>query len=105
MMYVGQAHNQYMQILGQAGLLGALSLAFYIILLIRRACQGWNETNGFSFLIVTVLLVGGFTESPMGMTGIMDLDHFVHLFAFATVAAVSLQARKKPVIFMERASR
>lgn len=96
MIYVGQAHNQYVQILGQAGLLGALSLVFYILLLIRKGYQGWGETYGISFLMVTVLLVRGFSESPMRMIGIMDFDSFVHLLAFLTVAAVTLQSRERP---------
>lgn len=93
MMHVGQAHNQYIQTLGQAGILGTLSLTFYIFLLVRRSYQGWNETDGLSFFVVTVLLVRGFSESPMRMIGIMDFDSFVHLFAFATVAALTLQTK------------
>ena len=95
MMYVGQAHNQYVQTLGQAGLLGILSLALYIMILIRRGLQGWDETYGFSILMVIILLMRGFSESPMRMIGIMDFDSFVHLLTFATVAAVTLQARKR----------
>ncbi len=94
MMSAGHAHNQYVQVLGQAGLLGALSLAFYIILLIRKSYQGWNETHGLSLLIVAALLIHGFAESPMRMMGIMDSDGFIHLLSFLTVAAVTVQARK-----------
>lgn len=95
MMYVGQAHNQYVQTIGQAGLLGILSLAFYIYLLVRKSYQGWNETHGLSFLLVTVLLIRGFSESPMRMSGILSSDSFIHLLAFATVAMLTLQARVK----------
>lgn len=91
MMHVGQAHNQYVQTLGQAGILGISGLTFYIYLLVLRGYQGWSETYGFSFFIVTVLLIRGFSESPMRMIGIMDFDSFTHLFAFATVAALILQ--------------
>lgn len=93
MMHVGQAHNQYIQTLGQAGILGILSLAFYIFLLLQKSYQGWNETYGLSFFIVAVLLVRGFSESPMRMIGIMDFDSFVHLFAFATVASLTCQVK------------
>jgi O-antigen ligase len=95
MMYAGQAHNQYVQTLGQAGLLGILSLALYLMVLIRKGLQGWDETFGFSILMVIVLLMRGLSESPMRMIGIMDFDSFVHLLTFATVAVVSLQFVKK----------
>lgn len=95
MLFVGQAHNQYMQTIGQAGLLGILSLAFYIYLLVRKSYQGWNETHGFSFILVTVLLIRGFSESPMRMIGILSSDSFTHLLTFATVAMLTLQAKVK----------
>jgi O-antigen ligase len=95
MMHVGQAHSQYMQTIGQAGLLGAVALAFYIYLLVSRSYQGWNETNGFSFLMVLVLLIRGFSESPMRMSGILDFDGFTHLLAFLSVAALTMSAREK----------
>lgn len=95
MMHVGQAHNQYIQILGQAGLLGVISLSFYIIQLVRKGCQKWSDTYGFSLLIVIVLLVRGFSESPMRMMGILDFDSFVHLLVFATIASVAIRTLKK----------
>ncbi len=93
--YVGQAHNQYVQTLGQAGLIGVVSLVFYIYLLIRKSYQGWSKTEGFSFLIVTALFLRGLTESPMQMIGILDINSFVHLLAFASVAAIAFQSPAK----------
>lgn len=95
MLYVGQAHNQYVQTLGQAGLLGIFSLIFYIILLSRRGFHGWNETNSFSFLMVTILLVRGISETPMSMLGVVGPDFLVHALTFLTVASVTIQTRKR----------
>ncbi len=95
MLYVGQAHNQYIQTIGQAGLLGILSLAAYIMILVRNGFQGWSETYGFSFLIILVLLVRGLSETPMSMLGATGPDFFVHTLAFLTAAGVTMQAREK----------
>ena len=100
MMYVGQAHNQYIQTIGQAGLLGICSLIIYIMFLIRNGVHGWNETHGFSILIIAVLLVGGFSESPMRLMGVMDPEFFIHALTFLTAAGITIQARGKASIFV-----
>ena len=95
MMYVGQAHNQYIQTLGQAGLLGILSLAFYIFLLVRNGFKGWNETQGFSIIMVAILLIRGLSEAPMRMLGVMDLDFFVHALTFFTIASLTISSKQR----------
>lgn len=96
MSYAGQAHNQFVQTFGQAGLLGIASLTVYIFLLVRKSYQGWGRTAGFSFLIVTALLLRDMTESPMLMQSILDFNSFIHLLAFASVAAIAFQPEPKP---------
>ena len=99
MSYVGQAHNQIMQTLGQAGVIGVCSLIFYLIILITRSWRGWNKTHGLAFVFVAVLVIRGFSESPMRMIGMMDVDSFVHLLAFAAVATTMARCndqRAKP---------
>lgn len=93
MTYVGQAHNQYIQTLGQAGLIGIISLSVYIYMLLRKSYKGWEKTQGFAFVIVLVLLVRGFSESPMRFIGIMDFDSFLHMLAFVLVAVTIYQKK------------
>ena len=103
MMAVGQAHNQYMQTLGQAGILGIGSLAIYICLLLSRGVSNWAETGGLSLVLVLVVLIRGLSESPMRMLGIMDFDSFTHLLAFTTAAAVTCAARPKGTVLAGKA--
>jgi O-antigen ligase len=95
MLQAGQAHNQYVQILGQAGLLGALGLAIYLFFLLIGGYRGSNATNGLSLFLVVVLMVRGFSETPMRMIGIMDADNFVHMFAFYVVAATGARINRE----------
>ncbi len=42
------AHNDYLEALASGGLIGALLVACFILLLIRSACQGFKSTDSFS---------------------------------------------------------
>lgn len=95
MLFVGQAHNQYIHILGQAGLIGILSLLFYIFQLLQNSIRGLKTTLGLGFLFVLILLVRGLTETPMMMIGILDINNLIHLLAFALVISTQLESKKK----------
>ncbi len=89
MMQAGQAHNQYIQILGQAGLLGLLSMLAYLWLLARAAVRGAAQDHGLAMVLVLLLLVRGFSESPLRMGSVMGWDAWLHLSAFAAAAAAA----------------
>lgn len=93
MLMVGQAHNQLFQILGQAGALGAFSMLVYLLMLTRSAFRASKTTHGLSLAFLVILLMRCFSESPLRMIGILDIDTAVHLTTFAVAvgwtAAVS----------------
>jgi O-antigen ligase len=83
MLMVGQAHNQLFQILGQAGALGVFSMLVYLLMLTRSAFRASSSTQGLSLAFLVVLLMRCFSESPLRMVGILDVDTIVHLTTFA----------------------
>lgn len=95
MLHVGQAHNQYIQTLGQAGIIGSLALAIYIMVLCRASLKGPHFLYGMPIVFTLALLIRGFSESPMRMMGILDTDGLVHLLAFLGAAASAFTYNNK----------
>lgn len=93
MMHVGQAHGQFIQILGQAGVLGFLSLFAYLFSMARVTAIRWESSKGLAFILVFTLLLRCVAESPVRMGGIMGFDNWSHMIAF--VAAVGAAAVAK----------
>lgn len=99
MMQAGQAHNQFVQILGQAGLLGLLSMLFYLGTLLVYAMTHAAASKGWALVLVLMLLVRCLSESPLRMSTIIGSD-WIHFAAFAAVAgavAVATKTQPKPL--------
>nr|WP_315496541.1 O-antigen ligase family protein [uncultured Rhodoferax sp.] len=94
MLYVGQAHNQYIQTLGQAGLIGVIFLLNYIFRFFKLCITSRHAMRPLAFAMTLVLLTRGFSESPMRMQSILDIDTFVHLIAFVLVAYIAFTTKK-----------
>ncbi|WP_457423750.1 O-antigen ligase family protein [Roseateles sp. P5_E7] len=84
----GQAHNQFFQTAGQAGLLGLLSWFWYIFLLGRNCASLWASTCGLAAIGFLGLMIRCFSESPMRLAGLTGMDAFAHLLAFAFAASL-----------------
>jgi O-antigen ligase len=76
--WAGQAHNQIFQTLVQSGLVGAVVLIIYLVILIRLALAKAEISNGASIALVAVLLIRGITEAPL-RSFILDQMFFAHL--------------------------
>jgi O-antigen ligase len=63
-LWAGQAHNQFLQTLGESGLIGLASLLFYLFAIIRTGSMGLAPTRFATFGILIALLVRSFVESP-----------------------------------------
>lgn len=97
LLYAGQAHNQFVHILGQAGILGFVSMAIYLLMITRFALIGFKRDSGLSLALLVVVLMRCFTESPLRMMGIMDWENFTHLLLFCAVASnAAASLRDKP---------
>lgn len=59
------AHNQVVQTLGQAGLVGALALGYYVAQLVKLGLRHASATNGLALATVVLVLVRSTTETPL----------------------------------------
>lgn len=85
-LFAGQAHNQFVQILGQAGLLGLFSMLAYLGSLVWLLFKGRASEFGLALALFLLLLIRCLTESPLRMNGIMGWENVLHLLVFAAVA-------------------
>ncbi|HFO1409495.1 O-antigen ligase family protein [Bacillus paranthracis] len=77
----GSAHNQFFQSLGEAGILGAMGLIIYGIVLLFLAIKTSRETRGASMAIVILLLGRGITEVSF-RDSLTDNNFTIHFFVF-----------------------
>jgi exopolysaccharide production protein ExoQ len=88
-MAAGQAHNQFFQTAGQAGLLGLMALLWYVYLMGRNCMLSWQQTSGLAVIAFLSLMIRCFSESPMRLGGLTGMDAFVHLLAFSFAASLA----------------
>ena len=79
MFHVGHAHNQVMQTLGEAGLVGLALLLFYLGTLLHAAVHRFVATRGVVLAVLIVMLVRCITEAPMRAEGLLSWATFLHL--------------------------
>lgn len=85
----GQAHNQLVQSLGEAGVLGLLGTLVWMVLLWRRAHSDARRGNPAALFLTAVLLIRALTETPLASNLYME-SFFLH---FVTVGLLVLNAR------------
>jgi O-antigen ligase len=84
-----QAHSQWFQSLGEAGLVGAASLIMLAVALLVRGYRGRFVTGGLTLAAPVVLIAGAVSESPLRPTG-LSLGSMVVI----TVLSIVVLARK-----------
>jgi len=78
----GQAHNQFIQTLGESGVFGLLGLLFYLFVLIRAAIATVDISRGASLALLAIPLTRTLSESPFRNFVINDWAFFTHLVIF-----------------------
>lgn len=76
---VGQAHNQFVQTLGEAGLTGLALLLIYLITLLSIALRRFVASRGLILSLLVLLLARCVTESPLRSEGLLSWATFLHL--------------------------
>lgn len=83
----GQAHNQLMQTLGEAGLVGIMGLTVYVVALFALALKRFRQMQGLPLVLVVMLVVRMITEAPLRNLGVIDGGFFMHLLVILVLVA------------------
>ncbi len=86
--YVGQAHNQFIQTLGESGAIGLLGLCLYLLSLTRVALKTAFVTYGASLAILAIPILRTITEAPFRNVVVSDWALFTHLVVLLFLAAL-----------------
>ena len=78
MFYVGHAHNQVVQTLGESGLVGLALLLVYLCVLLLTALRRFVASRGFVLMLLMLMLVQGISEAPMRSEGLLSWSAFLH---------------------------
>ncbi len=79
MFHVGQAHNQFVQTLGEAGLVGLVLLTIYLLTLLYAAWRRFVVSRGLILALLVLLLARSITEAPMRSEGLLTWTTFLHV--------------------------
>ena len=77
------AHNQLLQSLSSAGILGLAGLLFYSSVLAVYALRAAPLSGGISVALVGLMFLRGFLEAPFTSSNAITSDFFAHLLALA----------------------
>ena len=75
----GQAHNQFVQTLGDSGLVGLLLLLTYLGVLLRVSVRCLVPSRGVMLAILTLVLARCMTEAPMRAVELLSWPLLTHL--------------------------
>lgn len=89
------AHNQLLQSLSSAGVIGASGLIFYVLTLTIYAARTAKRSEGMSVALVALMLVRSFTETPFNSSSVMQLEFFIHLLVL--VACIGFLPEKQTI--------
>lgn len=87
------AHNQFVDVLGSAGVIGLFSLLVYLFFLFKYAWSSVGNTRGVSLALVIFILVRCITEVPFKTGNVTTPDFVMHFILFT----VLLRARYSSV--------
>jgi exopolysaccharide production protein ExoQ len=87
-LFAGHAHNQFLQTLGEAGLVGLSALVLYMILLLYFAWRHAEESRGVTLALAVVLLVRCMTEAPFRLVVLLEPAFLTHLTLFAILTSM-----------------
>ena len=91
MNFAFHAHNQFLQTLSVAGIVGMFGLLVYLFLLMRYSYKANRATRGLSMALFSVIFLRFFTEAPLDMTSIFTGEFVAHLLLFALIVTKGRQ--------------
>lgn len=94
-LFAGQAHNQFFQTLGEAGLLGMFGFAIYSLVLIAYGLRYAKHSRGGSLAVVTFMLLRTTTEASF-RNYVLDPTLLMHLMCFWALIVIEIHAEGQP---------
>lgn len=101
-LWAGQAHNQFIQALGEAGIFGLALLLIYLCVLVSYAFRYLKFTRGISIALIVFPLIRSITETPL-RNYVIDQAFFTHFVVFTFLLLLTRQTRK-PIQYEGRAN-
>lgn len=98
-LWAGQSHNQFLQTLGETGLLGFIGLLYYLNVLIKFGSRYIVVTNYSSLGIIVIILIRSFSESPLRNYSLDESFLFHAIFFVILINSESLISGNKKFIF------
>lgn len=92
----GQAHNQFIQTLGESGVVGFVLLMAYLGILLRLALLSFRTSHGFSLALYLLILMRCMTEAPFKSV-VNDWTFFIHATLLVVLASYTRQSSIKRV--------
>lgn len=92
--YAYHSHNQYLNTLSRAGLFGMAGLVLMLAAYLFYAVRYFTATRGALLALFVMIVIRGFTETPMSIWGVFSQETLINL---AVVALIVQLARSAPV--------
>lgn len=87
-LFAGQAHNQFFQSLGEAGIIGILGFSAYCIALVFFGIRYTRISRGGSLALVAFLLLRTVTEASF-RNYVLDPTLLIHLFSIGALTSIA----------------
>lgn len=91
LLFAAHAHNQYLQSLSAAGIIGFVTLLAYLSVLIVYAMRSRVASSGVSLALAGLLLLRTVTEVPFSVGAVMQSEFFIHMLLI--IACVGYSSR------------
>lgn len=96
MLHVGQAHNQFVQTLGDSGLFGMAMLLLFLGGLAYAGLRCFRATRGLILALVLLLLARCITEASLRTEGLLTWATFTNVLLVVCACHALRQARRAP---------
>jgi O-antigen ligase len=96
MSYAVHAHNQLVQSLSMAGLVGGVGLAVYVVVLVRASLATAAASGGLAPALLVLVLVRSLSEVPLQLQTLLVGDVLMHALLFAVIMAAASAQRATP---------
>ena len=88
------AHNQFMDTLSRSGIVGAVALVFYGLVLMCLSVRYAKESKGLTLALFVLLAMRSISEVPLSLFG-YGPEFITHLLLLIALAAIASEVRSR----------